>query len=151
MANKTSQHILSTAANLLGFCLIIVTSLHLTNKTESSILDEGASIIALLLTISTFLSFLSLRADAPQREARLEQIADYLFGISIIGILGLVVAIMFLFWLKYCVAIAPRHCRFRIAGHRDSVPNFATCIWDSPSLKFQESKDDAKNYAFSMV
>ena len=100
MANKKSQHILGTSANLLGFCLIIVTSLHLTDQTENSILDEIASAIALLLALSTILSFLSLRADAPRRELRLEQIADALFFMAIVGILGLMIAIMILFWFK---------------------------------------------------
>jgi hypothetical protein len=100
MANKTSQHILGTAANLLGFCLIIVTSLHLTNKTENSILDELASGIALLLAASTILSFLSIRTDLPKRERHLENIADALFLISAVGILGLMISIMLQFWMK---------------------------------------------------
>jgi hypothetical protein len=45
MANKTSKHILATAANLLGFCLFIITSLHLTNKSENNLIDEFTSII----------------------------------------------------------------------------------------------------------
>ncbi len=100
MANKTSQHILGTSANLLGFCLIIVTSLHLTDQSENSILDEIASTIALLLALSTILSFLSLRSETPLRELWLERIADVLFLIAIVGILGLMVAIMGLFWFK---------------------------------------------------
>jgi Mn2+/Fe2+ NRAMP family transporter len=100
MANKTSQHILTTSANLLGFCLIIVTSLHLTNKTENSILDEFASVIALLLTLSTVLSFLSIRAQKPRQEMQLEKTADVLFLISVVGILGMMVAIIALFWLR---------------------------------------------------
>lgn len=53
MANKTSQHILGTSANLLGFCLFIITSLHLTNHAENSLIDEFTAIIALFLTISS--------------------------------------------------------------------------------------------------
>ena len=46
MANKTSQHILNTSSNLLGFCLIVITSLQITNKAESTLLDEFTSVIA---------------------------------------------------------------------------------------------------------
>jgi len=38
MSNKTSQHILGTSANLIGFCLFIITSLHLTKKMKKLIL-----------------------------------------------------------------------------------------------------------------
>ena len=100
MANKTSQHILSTSANLLGFCLIIVTSLHITNKSENSMIDELASLIAIMLTISTISSFLSIRTKFANREKRLEQIADVLFLTSAVGILGLVLSITLQFWMK---------------------------------------------------
>lgn len=40
MANKTSQHILITSVNLLGFCLFVFTSLHLSNKTEDTFIDD---------------------------------------------------------------------------------------------------------------
>ena len=79
MPNKTSQHILGTSANLLGFCLFIITSLHLTNKSENSLIDEFTSVVALLLTISTIFSFISIRTADKKREDKLEQIADYLF------------------------------------------------------------------------
>lgn len=68
MANKTSQHILSTSANLLGFCLFIITSLHLTDKTESSLIDELTSLVAFFLTVSSLFSFVLIRTDNPVRE-----------------------------------------------------------------------------------
>ena len=34
MKRNTSPHILNTAANLLGFCLFVITSLHISNKRE---------------------------------------------------------------------------------------------------------------------
>ncbi len=91
MANRTSQHILGTSANLLGFCLFIITALHLTNKTENRLIDEFTSIVALLLTISSLLSFISIRTDNPEREYQFEKIADYFFLISLIGIFGIIV------------------------------------------------------------
>lgn len=100
MANKTSQHILSTAANLLGFCLVVITSLHFANKTENTIIDEFTSIIALLLTMSSVLSFMSIRTDDEVREYKLEQIADNLFIISLLGIFATITFIILNFWNK---------------------------------------------------
>jgi hypothetical protein len=100
MANKTSQHILGTSANLLGFCLFIITSLHLTNKTENNLIDEFTSMVALLLTISSVFSFISIRTENKKREYLFETIADYLFIISLIGIFGIIVFIILNFWNK---------------------------------------------------
>jgi len=93
MANNTSQHILNTSANLLGFCLFVITSLHIANHTESSIIDELTSVIAILLSFSCLFSFMSIRTDNEKREQRLEIIADYLFLTSLTGILIIILLI----------------------------------------------------------
>jgi hypothetical protein len=93
MANNTSQHILNTSANLLGFCLFVITSLHITNQAVSSIIDEFTSVVALLLAFSCFFSFFSLRTKDTIREKRLETIADYLFIASLTGILVIILLI----------------------------------------------------------
>lgn len=95
MANKTSQHILGTSANLLGFCFFVITSLHLSEKAENSLIDEFTSVIALILTASSVLSFISIRTENPKRELRLEKIADYLFLFSLIGIMGVILLVLF--------------------------------------------------------
>ncbi|MBP8792316.1 MAG: hypothetical protein KBE41_02250 [Lutibacter sp.] len=100
MANKTSQHILGTSANLLGFCLFIITSLHLANKTENGLIDEFTAIIALLLTVSSVFSFVSLRTENSKKEMLFEKTADYLFIISLIGIFGIIAFIIINFWNK---------------------------------------------------
>jgi hypothetical protein len=97
MANTTSQHILNTSANLLGFCLFVITSLHITNKTETSIIDELTSLIAILLSFSCIFSFSSIRTGNPEREQSFETIADYLFLTSLIGILIIITLITFNF------------------------------------------------------
>ena len=99
MANNTSQHILNTSANLLGFCLFVITSLNITNKAESSIIDELTSAVALLLGFSCFFSFFSLRTRNQIREQQLETIADYLFMISLTGIL-LIILLITLHFIK---------------------------------------------------
>ncbi len=93
MANKTSQHILNTSANLLGFCLFVITSLHIANMTETHIIDELTSAVAILLTLSCIFSFISIRTAYSVREKRLEIIADYLFVFSLIGILIIILLI----------------------------------------------------------
>ena len=97
MANKTSPHILNTSANLLGFCLFVITSLHIANLTESHLMDELTSLIAVLLTVSCFLSFASIRTTEIKLEQRFEKIADYFFAVSLVGILIIILFITFSF------------------------------------------------------
>jgi hypothetical protein len=93
MSNKTSQHILSTSATLLGFCLFVITSMQITNYSELSLIDEFTSIVALALIFSCLFSFFSIRSTNKFREDRLETIADYLFAFSMLGILMIIVLI----------------------------------------------------------
>jgi hypothetical protein len=95
MANTTSPHILNTSANLLGFCLVVITSLHITNKSEVSILDELTSLVAVLLIFSCLFSFFSIRTSVKKSEILLETIADYLFILSLTGILIVIGIIAF--------------------------------------------------------
>lgn len=93
MANNTSQHILSTAANLLGFCLFVITSIHINSKAEAGLVDEAASIIAVLLVFSCLFSFISIRTKNEKIEYYFEKIADILFFLSLIGVLLVIVLI----------------------------------------------------------
>ncbi|MEP7322760.1 MAG: hypothetical protein ABI761_12615 [Saprospiraceae bacterium] len=93
MSNNTSPHILNTAANLLGFCLVVMTSLHIADIIESQIIDELTSIVSITLSSSCILSFISIRTADQQKEKRLENIADYLFMGSLIGILVIIIMI----------------------------------------------------------
>ena len=93
MANRTSQHILNTSANLLGFCLFVITSLHIANLTETHNIDEFTSCVAIMLTFSCIFSFASIRTSNQKREMLLETIADYLFVLSLIGILIIILLI----------------------------------------------------------
>ncbi|MFA5297797.1 MAG: hypothetical protein WC389_06265 [Lutibacter sp.] len=97
MSNTTSQHILSTSANLLGFCLFVITSLHIANLTEIHVIDELTSVVAVLLTFSCIFSFISIKTLNSKRENRLERVADYLFLFSLIGILIIILFITFNF------------------------------------------------------
>ncbi|MFZ1281167.1 MAG: hypothetical protein WAR59_10035 [Ignavibacteriaceae bacterium] len=98
MANKTSQHILNTSATLLGFCLFIITSVHFAEKTENSLIDEITSVIALLLSISSIFSFISIRTENSKKEFLFENIADYFFIVALLGIIIIIMFIILNFW-----------------------------------------------------
>ncbi|MDA3615040.1 hypothetical protein [Polluticaenibacter yanchengensis] len=96
---KTSSHILNTSTNLLGFCLFVITALHVSDKHEGTLVDEFASVIALMLALSSLLSFFSLRNQSNTRVSeRLENIADVLFIISLIAIVVLIIIILLNFF-----------------------------------------------------
>lgn len=97
---KTSTHILGTSANLLGFCLFIITSLHITDKAENSLIDEFTTFIALMLTASSIFSFASIKTNNPKLEGNLERVADYLFVISLIGIFSIIVFMFFTYFKR---------------------------------------------------
>jgi hypothetical protein len=99
MANNTSNHILNTSANLLGFCLFVITSLHISNRAEAHYIDELTSVIAVLLAFSCIFSFVSIRTTNLKREKLLERIADYLFVVALVGIL-LIILLIALNFLK---------------------------------------------------
>ena len=97
--NNTSPHILSTSANLLGFCLFVITSLHVTNHAGGSHIDEFTSVVALFLILSSAFSFFAIRTVHFKRKELLEKIADYLFVFSLFGIM-LIILFMALNFLK---------------------------------------------------
>jgi len=95
MPNITSQHILNTASTLLGLCLVVITSLHLTSQQENNLIDEITSVISLLLAAACIVSFISLRTQNPQLERNTEHVADLLFMVSLFSILVLIIYIAY--------------------------------------------------------
>lgn len=87
MPKNTSEHILNTSANLLGFCLVIITSLHFTNNAANSLIDECSALAAILLAFSCFFSFGAIRSNNTKQSIYFETIADYLFITSLFGVL----------------------------------------------------------------
>lgn len=100
MTKKTSPRILNTSANLLGFCLIVITSLHITGSSESSLIDEFTSVIALLLALSSVLSFAAIRTVNEKAERKMENLADLLFIIALAGVVLLIVFITVRLWWR---------------------------------------------------
>ena len=84
---------LGTAANLLGFCLFVITAVHLSDKSQNTLIDEITSAVAVLLAASCLFSFASIRSKNEQRAKRLENVAEMLFLFSLIGILVIIVFI----------------------------------------------------------
>ncbi|MFA5329977.1 MAG: hypothetical protein WC384_19425 [Prolixibacteraceae bacterium] len=84
MTNTKSQHILNTSSNLLGFCLIVLTSLKISKLSELSKIDELTGITCILLISSCLFSFLSIRTSRPKLSTRFESLADYIFIVSLV-------------------------------------------------------------------
>ncbi len=84
MTNTKSQHILNTSSNLLGFCLIVLTSLKISKLSELSKIDELTGVACILLISSCLLSFLSIRTSRPKLNTRYEVVADYVFIVALV-------------------------------------------------------------------
>lgn len=74
-----SPHILNASSNLLGFCLLIITSLKITNSDGNTYLDEFSGVAAMLFAVSCIFSFMSIRAKNEKHQNIFESIADVLF------------------------------------------------------------------------
>ncbi|RFS26979.1 hypothetical protein DVR12_04130 [Chitinophaga silvatica] len=93
--HNRSPHILNTSTNLLGFCLIIITSIKLTGFSQTTVIDDFTGVAALLLMASSLLSFLSMRSQRPILSSRMETIADYTFLIALICLSITIVLVSF--------------------------------------------------------
>lgn len=96
MANTKSQHILNTSSNLLGFCLIVLTSLKISKLSEVSKIDELTGIACILLGASCIFSFLSIRTSSESLNSRYESLADYIF----------IVALLLVFIITFMIAFS---------------------------------------------
>ncbi|KQT22614.1 hypothetical protein ASG22_15155 [Chryseobacterium sp. Leaf405] len=90
---KKSTHILNASSNLLGFSLVIITSLKITKMSHSTYLDEFAGIACLFFAFSCFFSFMAIRSTREKRINRFESIADYLFLIALFCIVLAVIIV----------------------------------------------------------
>ncbi|AKH94716.1 hypothetical protein HZP84_17110 [Elizabethkingia anophelis] len=93
---RKSQHILNTSSNLLGFCLVIITSLKVAKLSKGTYLDDFAAVASLLLMASCILSFLAIRTESDKRSYKFERIADLFFIIALTALAISVVIIVFL-------------------------------------------------------
>jgi len=94
MTNNKSQHILNTSSNLLGFCLIVLTSLKIAKLSELSKIDELTGVACVLLITSCFFSFLSIRTSKEKYSINYERIADNIFiaGLLLVFVITFMIA-----------------------------------------------------------
>ncbi len=92
-ANYKAPHILSTSANLAGFCFFVIASIKALGFRESSIIDEVTAIAMSLFIFSSLLSFLSLRTNKEKLSNAYEKSADIIFllGLFLIFIITLMI------------------------------------------------------------
>ncbi len=83
---KTAPHILNASTNLLGFCLVIITSLKIAKFNHHSYLDEFTIGAIFCLMMSCILSFLAIKSSKENTSNRLENVADILFFVALICI-----------------------------------------------------------------
>lgn len=93
MSENRSPHILSTSANLLGICFIVLTSLKKLALTDGSIIDEFAVAAVMFFMTSCILSFISMRRERNASQ-KLEKVADFVFlsGLIILFIATILIA-----------------------------------------------------------
>jgi len=90
--NYLSQHILPTSAQLVGVCLTVISLVKVMHIGQAgSLLDKFLAIDALLFTISTALSYASMRGV---KLAYLEKYADQFFmlGLLELGVCAVLLA-----------------------------------------------------------
>lgn len=94
MERSKSQHILNTSSNLLGFCLVVLTSLKISRLSEVSRIDEMTGIASILLIASCLFSFLSIRTGKQKLAVKYESLADYIFiaGLFLVFVITFLVA-----------------------------------------------------------
>ncbi len=94
MSTNKSSHILNTSSNLLGFCLVVLTSIKISKFAQATIIDEITGVTAIFLVVSCILSFLSIRSENEKRANKLERIADIIFiiGLSCIALTVILVS-----------------------------------------------------------
>ncbi len=95
MSRSKSSHILNTSSNLLGFCLVVLTSIKISKFSQATIIDEITGLTAIFLVASCILSFLSIRTANENRADKLERIADLIFLIGLVSIALTIILVSF--------------------------------------------------------
>ncbi|WP_035669878.1 hypothetical protein [Flavobacterium sp. 83] len=88
-----ASHILNTSATLLGICFIVLTSIHLNNTNENTIIDQLIAVSIVMFMTSSILSFLSMR-KTKKPSARFEKTADIIFLIGLFSLFIITMLVM---------------------------------------------------------
>ncbi|MGQ2984910.1 hypothetical protein [Flavobacterium sp.] len=76
--NNNFPHILTASSTLLGLCFVVLTSMHVTNSREASLIDEFTAGAIIMFMASSILSYLSMRS-LKEATSKYEKIADVVF------------------------------------------------------------------------
>ncbi len=90
-----SPHILNTSANLLGFCLVVLTSIRISRFNAGTIIDEVTGVASILLMASCLFSFLSLRTGQYRMGEKLENLASIVFLLALFCLSGTILLVSF--------------------------------------------------------
>jgi hypothetical protein len=90
-ANGIGNHILSTSANMLGICFVIISVVSVSGMRHKTLLDELSSIAMLQFMASCILSYCSIRSA--KNQVSLERCADLIF-MSALGFLSILSVII---------------------------------------------------------
>jgi len=87
-----SKHILPTSSNLLGLCFVILSFIKIMKLGNETLIDELVAVAIILFFISSFFSYVSMRANS--RVELYEKIADniFLIGLFLLSIGAIMVA-----------------------------------------------------------
>jgi hypothetical protein len=93
--NIKSPHILNASTNLVGFSLIVLTSVKVLGIGSTTLVDDIAAFAVMVFIASSFYSFLSIRTHQTNRGILYETIADYIFlgGLSLLFITSAILAL----------------------------------------------------------
>ena len=80
-----ASHILTTSATLLGICFIVLTSIHLNNAKEATIIDQLIAISIVMFMTSSIFSFLSMR-NTKKPSVSMEKTADIIFLVGLFSL-----------------------------------------------------------------
>ncbi len=75
---KNFPHILNASSTLLGLCFVVLTSLRLRDKSETSVIDELTAVAIVMFMASSILSYLSMR-NGKLTGRKYEKFADVVF------------------------------------------------------------------------
>ncbi|MFN8243640.1 MAG: hypothetical protein U0X40_06255 [Ferruginibacter sp.] len=95
MPKAKTDHILNTSSTLLGFCLVVLTSLKISNYSRVSLIDEFTGSACVLLISSSLFSFLSIRSDTERRALFYEKIADRIFIVALFMVFAITFMVAF--------------------------------------------------------
>lgn len=92
--DNNSPHILSTSANLLGLCFVVLTSIRILKLQQETWIDDLTVIAIFFFMSSCLLSFLSIRKSS-KRADFYEKVAEYIFLFGLLTLFVSTLAIAF--------------------------------------------------------